>query len=153
MGSRIPRSGSSPGSWRSSRNGSIRRPTLPEDAIDRDRILTNVSLYWFTGTAGSSANLYYETLHDPDAKKPKARNTVPTGVAVSLTQDVTIRRWAERENNIVHWTEFDHGGHFAALEVPEFLVDDMRKFFRKDSLNPERSEYPPYLAVSARTMR
>jgi hypothetical protein len=47
---------------------------------------------------------------------------VPTGVAVSLGQDVTIRRWAERENNIVH---------FAALEVPEFLVDDVRRFFRK----------------------
>jgi pimeloyl-ACP methyl ester carboxylesterase len=104
---------------------------LPEGAIDRDRILTNVSVYWFTGTAGSSANLYYETLHDPKAKERKARNTVPTGVAVFLTQDVTIRRWAERENNIVHWTEFDHGGHFAALEVPEFLVDDMRRFFRK----------------------
>ena len=56
---------------------------------------------------------------------------MPTGLAVSLAQDVTIRRWAERENNIVHWTEFDHGGHFAALEVPEFLVDDMRRFFRK----------------------
>ena len=104
---------------------------LPEDAISRDHLLTNVSLYWFTGTAGSSANLYYETLHDPAAKKRKVRNTVPTGVAVSLTQDVTIRRWAERENNIVHWTEFDHGGHFAALEVPEVLIDDMRKFFRK----------------------
>jgi epoxide hydrolase len=104
---------------------------LPEDAIGRDRILTNVSLYWFTGTAGSSANLYYETLHDPAARKRKARNTVPTGVAVSLTQDVTIRRWAERENNIVHWTELDHGGHFAALEVPELLLEDVRKFFRK----------------------
>ena len=104
---------------------------LPEDAISRDHILTNASLYWFTGTAGSSANLYYEILHDPAAKDRKARNTVPTGVAVSLTQDVTIRSWAERENNIVHWTEFDHGGHFAALEVPELLVDDMQKFFRK----------------------
>jgi epoxide hydrolase len=104
---------------------------LPEDAISRDHILTNVSLYWFSGTAGSSANLYYETLHDPTAKKRKVRNKVPTGVALSLTQDVTIRRWAERENNIVHWTEFDHGGHFAALEVPELLVDDMREFFRK----------------------
>jgi pimeloyl-ACP methyl ester carboxylesterase len=102
---------------------------LPEDAISRDRILTNVSVYWFTGTAGSSANLYYETLHDPKAKERKPRNTVPTGVAVSLTQDVTIRRWAERENNIVRWTEFAHGGHFAALEVPEQLVGDMRKFF------------------------
>jgi epoxide hydrolase len=104
---------------------------LPEDAISRDHILTNASLYWFTGTAGSSANLYYETLHDPLAKNRKLRNTVPTGVAVSLTQDVTIRRWAESENNVVHWTEFEHGGHFAALEVPAFLVDDMQKFFRK----------------------
>jgi pimeloyl-ACP methyl ester carboxylesterase len=103
---------------------------LPENAIDRDHILTNVSLYWFTGTAGSSANLYYETLHDPDAKKRIPRNTVPTGVALSLTQDVTIRRWAARENNIVHWSEFERGGHFAALEVPELLVADMRKFFR-----------------------
>jgi epoxide hydrolase len=51
-------------------------------------------------------------------------------VAVSLTQDVAIRRWAKRENNIVHWTEFDRGGHFAALEVPELLVADIRKFFR-----------------------
>jgi pimeloyl-ACP methyl ester carboxylesterase len=102
---------------------------LPEDAVDRDRILTDVSLYWFTGTAGSSANLYYETMHDPLAKKRKPRNTVPTGVAVSLTQDVTIRRWAERENNIVHWTEFEHGGHFAALEAPGVLIDDVRKFF------------------------
>jgi pimeloyl-ACP methyl ester carboxylesterase len=103
---------------------------LPEDAIDRDHILTNVSLYWFTGTAGSSANLYYETQHDPAAKKRVPRNTVPTGVALSLTQDVTIRRWAERENNIVHWTELEHSGHFAALEAPEPLVADMRKFFR-----------------------
>jgi epoxide hydrolase len=104
---------------------------LPEDAISRDHILTNVSLYWFTGTAGSSANLYYETLHDPAIKKRKVRNEVPTGVALSLTQDVTIRHWAEIENNIVHWTEFDHGGHFAALEVPELLVDDIRKFLRE----------------------
>jgi epoxide hydrolase len=103
---------------------------LPEDAISRDHILTNVSLYWFTGTAGSSAYLYYETLHDPTAKKRKVRNKVPTGVALSLTQDVTIRRWAERENNIVHWTEFDHGGHFAALENPDSLVRDVSEFFR-----------------------
>jgi len=103
---------------------------LPEDAVGRDHILTNVSLYWFTGTAGSSANVYYETLHDPDVKKRKTRNTVPTGVAVSSTQDVTIRRWANRENNIVRWTEFEHGGHFAALEAPEFLVNDVRTFFR-----------------------
>jgi epoxide hydrolase len=101
---------------------------LPEDAVDRDRLLTNVSLNWFTGTAGSSANLYYETLHDPAGIKRKRRNTVPTGVVVS-TQDVTIRGWAERENNIVHWTELPRGGHFAAFEVPELMVADLRKFF------------------------
>lgn len=55
---------------------------------------------------------------------------LPTGVAVSPTQDVTIRSWAARENDIVHWTELERGGHFAALEVPELLVADMRKFFR-----------------------
>jgi pimeloyl-ACP methyl ester carboxylesterase len=103
---------------------------LPEDAIGRDHILTDVSLYWYTGTAGSSANLYYETLHDPATKKRKARNNAPTGVALSLTQDVTIRSWAKRENDIVRWTEFNHGGHFAALEVPALLVDDVRSFFR-----------------------
>ena len=57
-------------------------------------------------------------------------------MAVSLTQDVAIRRWAERESNIVHWTEFERGGHFAAMEVPEFLVGDVREFFRR--LRPDR---------------
>jgi epoxide hydrolase len=103
---------------------------LPEDAISREHILTNISLYWFTSTAGASANLYYETLHDPAAKKRKLRNNVPTGAYVSLTQDVTIRRWAERENNIVRWTEVDHGGHFAALESPASFVRDVSEFFR-----------------------
>jgi pimeloyl-ACP methyl ester carboxylesterase len=110
---------------------------VPEDAVARDHILTNVSLYWFTGSAGSSANLYYETLHDPKLKQKPPRNPVPTGVLVS-TEDVTIRRWASRENNIVHWTELDRGGHFAALEVPEAFVSDVRKFFRGLSFERER---------------
>jgi pimeloyl-ACP methyl ester carboxylesterase len=102
---------------------------LPDEAVARDTLLTNASLYWFSGTAGTSANLYYEALHDPQLKKRPPRNQVPTGVLVS-TQDVTIRRWAERENNIVHWTELHRGGHFAALEAPEAFVRDVRKFFR-----------------------
>src|SRR4030095_4065578 len=91
---------------------------LPEDAVDADRLLTNVSLYWFTGTAGSSANLYYETFHDPAGFAARPRGTVPTGVAVSLTQDVAIRRLAERDHNVVRWTEFERGGHFLAMEQP-----------------------------------
>ncbi len=101
---------------------------LPEDAVDRDRILTDVSLYWFTATAGSAGNLYYETFHEKNGTKRSTRNEVPTAVAVSKSQDVTIRRWAEKENKIVRWTEFD-GGHFLALENPEFLVRDVREFF------------------------
>ncbi len=103
---------------------------LPEDAVGRDHMLTNVSIYWFTNTGGTSANLYYEGFHDPNMFAPKARGTVPTGVAVSLTQDIAIRRFAEREHNVVRWTEFDEGGHFAAMEAPEFLVNDVRAFFR-----------------------
>jgi pimeloyl-ACP methyl ester carboxylesterase len=103
---------------------------LPEDAVGRDHMLTNVSIYWYTNTAGASANLYYENFHDPNAFAPKERGTVPTGVAVSLTQDVAIRRLAERDHNVTHWTEFERGGHFLAMENPEGLIGDMRTFFR-----------------------
>jgi epoxide hydrolase len=102
---------------------------LPEDAVDRDHLLTNVSVYWFTATAGSSAGHYYDTAHDPSAWAPRERGTVPTGVAVSLTQDVALRRLAERDHNVVHWSEFERGGHFAAMENPEFLAGDVRAFF------------------------
>jgi pimeloyl-ACP methyl ester carboxylesterase len=103
---------------------------LPEQAVDRDRLLTKVSIYWFTGTAGPSANLYYETANDSSLWAPRPRGTAPTGVAVSLTQDIAIRRFAERDHNVVRWTETDRGGHFMALEAPDFLVGDMRAFFR-----------------------
>jgi epoxide hydrolase len=100
---------------------------LPESAIDRDRMLTDVMLYWFTRTAGSSARLYYENMHASNwGQQP---GTTPTGVAV-FAEDVAIRRYAERANNIVHWSEFDRGGHFAAMEAPDLLIGDVRAFFR-----------------------
>ena len=99
---------------------------LPEDAVSRDRLLTNVMLYWLTGTGGSSARIYYEGMHagEPD----RTPGTVPTAVAV-FAQDVAIRRYAEGSHNIVRWTEFPRGGHFAAMEVPELLAGDVRAFF------------------------
>jgi epoxide hydrolase len=100
---------------------------VPEDAVDRDRMLTNVMLYWLTGTAGSSANIYYEGKHAGGWPEP---STVPTGVAV-FAEDISIRRYAEQSNNIVHWSEFDRGGHFAAMEVPDLLIADVRQFFRQ----------------------
>ena len=103
---------------------------LPHEAVDRDHLLTNASVYWFTGTAGSSARLYYET-RQVRAWNPAARSEVPTGVAVFPREIApAIRRLAERDNNITHWSEFDRGGHFAAMEVPDLLVGDVRDFFR-----------------------
>jgi pimeloyl-ACP methyl ester carboxylesterase len=100
---------------------------VPEDAVDRDQLLTNVMLYWLTGTARSSADLYYENTHAPfQGLQPV---TVPTGVAV-FAEDYAIRRYGERGHNIVHWTEFDRGGHFAAMEAPDLLVGDVHSFFR-----------------------
>jgi pimeloyl-ACP methyl ester carboxylesterase len=104
---------------------------LPEDAVGRDRLLTNVSLYWFTGTAGSSANLYYETFHDPAVFAPSPRGIVPTAVAVALTADVAIRMLAERDHHVIRWTEFERGGHFLAMEEPEQFSADVRAFFRE----------------------
>ncbi|MFD3703941.1 epoxide hydrolase family protein [Nocardia sp. NPDC058658] len=100
---------------------------LPEDAVDRDRLLTNVMLYWLTGTAGSSAALYYEATHFRSWETTPL--TTPVGVAV-FAEDIAIRRYADPATDIVHWSEFDRGGHFAAMEVPELLVDDIRAFFR-----------------------
>ena len=95
---------------------------LPEDAVDRDRLLTDVSIYWLTATAGSSARLYYEGAKSWG--QPTEPSAVPTGVAV-FPMDITIRSIAESQHNIVHWTEFDRGGHFAAMEAPGLLVADV----------------------------
>jgi epoxide hydrolase len=102
---------------------------LPEDAVDRDRILTDVSIYWFTRTAASAAHTYYERFNDPAMWAPAERGTVPTGVAV-FTTDTSVRPFADKVHNVARWTEFDCGGHFAALEAPGLLTEDVREFFR-----------------------
>ncbi|MEO3818628.1 epoxide hydrolase family protein [Plantactinospora sp. B24E8] len=103
----------------------------PEQAVDRDLLLTNVMVYWLTGTAGTSANLYYEHAHPAGPPAPPRRSTVPTGVAVfGADLAAPVRRLAERDNHIVHWSEFDRGGHFAAMEEPDLFVADVRAFFR-----------------------
>jgi pimeloyl-ACP methyl ester carboxylesterase len=106
------------------------------DAVDRDQLLTNVSIYWFTATAGSSAQLYFESAdmlptgeEPPRAPPPPA---VPLGVAVFPHEPgQAVRRFAEQAfPSIVHWTEFDRGGHFPALEEPGLLAGDLRAFAR-----------------------
>jgi pimeloyl-ACP methyl ester carboxylesterase len=93
--------------------------------------LTNFMIYWFTGTAASSIRMYYEGAHDPNAWAPKANSGVPTAVAVFQDGDIAIRRYGEESNNIVRWTEYPHGGHYAALTVPDVWLNDVREFFRE----------------------
>ena len=96
--------------------------------MDPDFVLTNVMLYWLTGTAGSAARFYYEDAH---ATHPTEPTTSPTGVAAFAGDFSGIRRFADRDHeNIVRWSVFDHGGHFAAHKEPELLSGDVRTFFR-----------------------
>jgi pimeloyl-ACP methyl ester carboxylesterase len=100
-----------------------------EQAVERDEILTNVMFYWLTRTAGSAARLYYENMHG-EANWGRPPSTTPVGVA-AFAEDIAIQRYGEQRNNIVHWSDFDRGGHFAAMEAPDLLVGDVREFFRR----------------------
>lgn len=102
---------------------------LPEEAIDLDHILSTVSLYWLTNTAASSANLYYEVRVEKETMSRLPRTEVPTGIAVFPT-DPVLRHRADQEFNVVHWNEYDRGGHFAAIEVPDLYAADLLEFFR-----------------------
>ncbi|WP_430787960.1 epoxide hydrolase family protein [Actinoplanes sp. G11-F43] len=106
-----------------------------DGGVDRDELLTVASLYWLTGTATSAAQFYFEGAEGVRAAASGVAGppvTVPVGVAV-FPKDLflPIRRFAERDlKAVTRWTEFDDGGHFAALERPQALVDDVRAFFR-----------------------
>lgn len=96
-----------------------------------DQLLTNVMVYWVTGTATSAARIYWEMRQAGAAAVPHAPITVPTGIAnfpAEITQ--TPRAWVERRYNVTHWTHPKRGGHFAAMEVPDLFVEDVRTFFR-----------------------
>ena len=96
--------------------------------LTRDELLDNVMLYWLTRTATSSARLYWESFGR--GNRPTVK--VPAGFAVYPKEIVPpVRAWvAELYPNVVHWREYDEGGHFAAFEVPETFVADLRECFR-----------------------
>ena len=102
-----------------------------ESAFTKDEMLTNITLYWVTGTITSSSRIYYESRNTPPTR-PVGYINVPTGAAI-FPKEISFapRRWAEARYNIVRWTLMPRGGHFAALEEPELLVDDIRAFFRE----------------------
>ncbi|MDT3438190.1 MULTISPECIES: epoxide hydrolase family protein [unclassified Pseudofrankia] len=97
-----------------------------DQVIDRDLFLTNVSLYWFTGTFGTSAWPYYDST---GSSWPEGQTAVPTGV---YSGPPGIRRLAERHNTILHWQDDNPAGHhFIAMDQPGPFAADLRAFFAK----------------------
>ncbi|MEV3983449.1 epoxide hydrolase family protein [Nonomuraea sp. NPDC049758] len=92
--------------------------------VDRDQLLTTVSLYWFTGSGASAAHTLYEQAHSADWGAPPA---VPQGFAV-FGADETVRRLVPAPAG-AHWSEFERGRHFPAMEAPALLAADLRAFF------------------------
>ncbi|MEV4159757.1 epoxide hydrolase family protein [Nonomuraea dietziae] len=111
---------------------------LPEDAVDKDQLLTGVSVFWFTGSGASSAHAVYEGMQVYRQMTAQAAGDdggwaepvgPPTGVAV-FAADPTVRSVMDPAGKIEHWTEFDRGGHFPAMEAPDLLAQDLRTFLR-----------------------
>ncbi|WP_203758644.1 epoxide hydrolase family protein [Cellulomonas chitinilytica] len=98
---------------------------LPDDAVGRDRLLTLVSIYWFTRAGHSSARFYYEASHAHLDWLTAPQ--VPSGWAVFGTRPVA-RKVFDPWGTVTHWSEFEAGGHFPALEEPQLLVDDLKAF-------------------------
>ena len=107
----------------------------PENALTRDQMLDDVTLYWLTGTAASSARLYWESFRQVSewfSQSTSDTVEVPTGCSIFPREmPRPSRRWAARRyTDIRHWHELDRGGHFAALEQPALFVEELRSFFR-----------------------
>ena len=103
----------------------------PENSYTKDQLLTNVMLYWVTQTFHSASRIYYEERHHPWRLGKDEKVSVPTGIAVFPKEIACApREWAERAYNVRHWTAMPAGGHFAAMEQPALLVEDIRAFFR-----------------------
>ena len=103
-----------------------------ERSFTKDQLLTNITWYWVTATATSSARLYYEMRQAGRAALPQGPIVVPTGIA-QYPGEITRppRDWAQRRYNITHWAELPRGGHFAAMEEPGVLIEDVQEFFRR----------------------
>jgi pimeloyl-ACP methyl ester carboxylesterase len=97
-----------------------------DEVIDRDLFLANLSIYWFTGTFGSSSWPMYDT---KSSGWPEGQKAVPTGV---YSGPPGIRRFAERHNTIVHWPESNTSEHhFVTMDRPEAFAADLASFFAK----------------------
>jgi len=104
----------------------------PEDALNVDAMLDNISLYWFTNSAASSARIYWENTRAGSASLSKGRIELPMAASVFPHEIFSPpRAWAEALwPNLFYWNELDKGGHFAAFEQPALFTEELRKAFR-----------------------
>ncbi len=101
-----------------------------DNHFTKDELLTNIAIYWFTGTITSSTRIYYEN-SKTQVETPLSYINVPTGAAIFPAEIfVTPRAWAEAAYDLRHWSVMSEGGHFAALEKPDLYLNDLRIFFR-----------------------
>ena len=102
-----------------------------ESRFTKDELLTTITIYWVTQSINSSTRLYYESFFQAWDLAEDEKIQVPVAIASFPRENsVPLREWAERSFNIQQWTDMPSGGHFAALEEPDRLVEDIRKFFR-----------------------
>ena len=101
-----------------------------DNHFSKDEILTNIAIYWFTGTITASTRIYYENSKTA-VENPIGYIDVPTGAAIFPAEIfITPRAWAEAAYDLRHWSVMDEGGHFAALEKPQLYLNDLRDFSR-----------------------
>ncbi|KAG8154406.1 epoxide hydrolase family protein [Burkholderia catarinensis] len=100
--------------------------------FSRDTLLTGISLYWFTGCIGSSIQMYWENRLQPMRFAAGQRMAPPVAFA-RFPKEIgrPLRSWVERVFDVVQWTDMPAGGHFAAMEEPDLLAADIRRFFRR----------------------
>ena len=107
-----------------------------ESVFALDAIIDNIMLYWLPNTGASSARLYWETMQSMrHGGMPTAPMAMPAGISMFPGEQLRLsKRWAERRfDNLVHFNELEHGGHFAAMEQPAAFVDELRATFRHPS--------------------
>ena len=99
-----------------------------ERSFTKDQLLTNITAYWATATATSSTRLYWETRQAGAGALPQRRVTTPTAVS-NFAGEITRmpRSWVEAAYELVRWTDIPKGGHFAAMEVPDLFVPEVRE--------------------------
>ena len=116
-----------------------------ESRFTKDELLTTITLYWVTETINASMRRYFDKRHDPAPNPLRLGERIETPAGIAMfpgEKDLVVpREWAERTYNIRRWNDMPSGGHFAALEEPELLVDDIRAFFRELRADEEAPRY------------